>query len=95
MTLLALGSEPGLITIIFATHPMARVARGRRALILLVQMTGRARHGEMAPLEAERGCVVKRAIRRLELRANRSIEGEDNARDECEHSNDKHAIHGR
>lgn len=95
MALLALGPETRLIAIVLAAYPVARVARGRRTLILLLQMTRRARHGEMAAFEAECGCIVKRAIRRLELRINRSIEHEDNAREECEEPNEQHAIHGR
>jgi len=94
MALLALGAEPRLIAIVFATYPVTRVARRRRAGILLIQMTRRTRHREMSSFEPERGCVVKRAIRRLELRLDGPIEDENHTHDKRGQRRKQHSIHG-
>ena len=68
MALLALRAEARLVAVVFAANPVAVEARLRRSRVLPVQVARFARDGLVLAVEAEARRVVKRAVRRLELR---------------------------
>jgi len=95
MALLALGSQSRQVPVLLSTDPVARIAGRGCALILAVEMTGGARDAHMSSLEAERGRVVKRSIRRVELCAERLDHGNAEGRCEQDAGARDEPVHGR
>jgi hypothetical protein len=93
MALLALGAKACLESIVLPANPVTVVTGVWRALVLAVQVARLASQGLMLAIKPERGRVVERAVRGVELSSRRAREERNGAEgdDEDEHV----SLHGR